>query len=312
MNYRYLFGPVLSRRLGLSLGVDIIPFKTCTSDCVYCECGPTSDRTNRISEYIDAEDVIFELKDYLSARPGLDYITFSGGGEPTLNSGIGRIIEYLKKEHPSYKVALLTNGTLLHDSKVRSRIKKCDLVIPSLDAVSKEVYFKINRPFRGMGPGRIIEGIKEFRKESDAAVWVEIFIVPGVNDTREELELIKKALLDIKPDMVQLNTLDRPGIESWVKPASDEELACIKDFLKPLDTAIVKSFDGKKSGGMPGRGLGDRILSVLKRRPCTMEDLKRMFPSDADILENYLQELRNCDKIKLREEKRGTFYIING
>lgn len=159
MDYKYIFGPVPSRRLGSSLGIDLIPYKTCSLNCVYCECGKTTDLTFERKEYVPTERVIEELDDYLKTEPELDYITFSGSGEPTLHNGIGEIIKFLKENYPQYQLALLTNSTLLNDEKLQDEIKKLDLIVPSLDAVSEDVFQKINRPVEGLSAQKIVQGL---------------------------------------------------------------------------------------------------------------------------------------------------------
>ena len=161
---RYLFGPVISRRLGISLGIDLLPFKTCSLDCIYCECGKTKNLTDQIQEYVPTEEVISELQVFLTDKPKLDVITFAGSGEPTLHSGIGQIIKFLKKNFPEYKICVLTNGTLLYQKKVRQSILDADIIIPSLDAVSKEVFEKIAKPAEGITPEKLIEGLIALKK----------------------------------------------------------------------------------------------------------------------------------------------------
>ncbi|ACL69859.1 radical SAM protein [Halothermothrix orenii] len=231
MKLKYIFGPVLSRRLGKSLGIDLIPFKTCSLDCVYCECGKTDKLTLERKEYVPTEEVINELKKYLYNRPKLDYITFSGSGEPTLHKGIGEIISFLKDNYPEYKVALLTNSTLLYRNQVISEIKGCDLIVPSLDAVSEEIFQKINRPVSGLNAELIVKGLINLRKNYNGKMWLEIFIIPDLNDNKKELMLFKEAINRIKPDKIQLNVLDRPGTENWVKRIPEERLMEIAEYL---------------------------------------------------------------------------------
>ena len=145
--YNYLFGPVPSRRLGISLGVDLVPHKTCSLNCIYCECGRTTNLTIERKAYVPTETVLAELKTFLEPKPKLDYITFSGAGEPTLHSGIGEIVKFLKTNFPNYKIALLTNGTLFYQPELIKEVKSIDLILPSLDAASDLVFRKLNRPF---------------------------------------------------------------------------------------------------------------------------------------------------------------------
>ena len=172
MKYKHLFGPVPSRRLGVSLGIDLVPHKTCTLDCVYCECGKTTNRTFERREYAPLDEILEELKNYMNENSEIDYITFSGSGEPTLHSGIGEIINFLKHNYPQYKVAVLTNGTLFYGKKLRDEVKSADLIIPSLDAASCEIFNKINRPYEKLNLDKIINGLIALRKEFSGEIYV--------------------------------------------------------------------------------------------------------------------------------------------
>jgi wyosine [tRNA(Phe)-imidazoG37] synthetase (radical SAM superfamily) len=271
MNYTYLFGPVQSRRLGVSLGIDMVQSKQCSLDCVYCECGKTTELTLERKEYVPAEAVIAELTRYLAPAPKLDYITFGGSGEPTLNSAIGRVLRFLKTTFPGYQCALLTNGTLFHLPGVCEELLPFDIVLPSLDAVSDDVFFKINRPHPGLDNRRIIEGLVDFRKRFTGTIWLEIFIIPGVNDTPAEIALFREACMRINPDRVQLNSLDRPGTCSWVEPAPKESLERIAEALKPLPVEIIS----RQPTSLPKAvaSVNSSILSLLTRRPSTVEEI---------------------------------------
>ncbi len=235
MNKGYIYGPVLSRRLGKSLGIDLIPHKTCSLDCVYCECGKTTNLTLSREEYMSTEKIIKEIQNFLKNKPDLDYITFAGSGEPTLHSGIGEIISFINKNYPQYKVAVITNSTLLNDPEVINSILAADLIIPSLDAVSQEAFEKINRPHRNLTLEKIIAGIKKLTKKYDREIWLEIFIVPGVNDNEKELKLFKNFLNEVNIKKVQLNSLDRPGIVDWLKPANKSDLKRIANYLGDVE-----------------------------------------------------------------------------
>ncbi|NOY74713.1 MAG: radical SAM protein, partial [Kiritimatiellaeota bacterium] len=216
----FLFGPVPSRRLGISLGVDLVPRKTCSMDCVYCESGKTTCLTVERREFHPTDAVIAELDAYLAGAPELDYITFSGAGEPTLHSGIGEIIAFLKSEYPEYKTCLLTNAMLLPtDETLFGELKPLDLIVPSLDSAMPEIHAAINRPAAPVDIDALINALARFKKESAASMHLEIFIVKGLNDTKRDVAGFADAIRRIKPDKVQINSLDRPGTEDWVEPA---------------------------------------------------------------------------------------------
>jgi len=227
----FVYGPCNSRRLGRSLGVDLIPHKTCSLDCVYCECGPTTCLTLARREYRPTAEVIQALDDILGYEPPLDYITFAGSGEPTLHRDIGLIIRHLKNRYSQQKVAVITNSTLLQDSQVVQDLLAADLIVPSLDAVTPEIFAQINRPAPGLTPDGIIQGIRDLRRQFTGQLWLEIFFVPGLNDTDSEVENFRRVLADIACDKVQLNKLDRPGAVDWMQPADPQRLKQIAACL---------------------------------------------------------------------------------
>ncbi len=239
MSRRILFGPIKSRRLGTSLGIDLIPHKTCNLDCVYCECGETTNLTLQREEFVQVEEVIKKLWEYLKKGPHLDHITFSGSGEPTLYRWIDLIINFIKDNFPRYKVAVLTNGTLLSQKEVRSQLKRADVVIPSLDAASEEMYKKINRPHSDLTCHDLISGLMQFRGEHQGKMILETFIVPGANDAEEELELLKGAIKRIKPDLVQLGSLYRWGTEEWVREAEPGEMQRVASYLEGSSSKVA-------------------------------------------------------------------------
>jgi wyosine [tRNA(Phe)-imidazoG37] synthetase (radical SAM superfamily) len=273
MKYKHLFGPVASRRLGFSLGVDMVPVKICNLNCVYCECGTTTSLSAERREWVRADEVIAELSDFLSSSPTIDVVTITGSGEPTLNTGLTAVIGFLKKNFPAYKTALLTNGTLLTLPDVRNAACLFDVVLPSLDAVSDAVFSRINRPHPLFDNKKIIAGIAEFSRGYRGVLWLEVFIVPGINDLPEELSALKDAAKSINPARVQLNTLDRPGACADVVPASAERLSEIASFFSPLAVEIVSRRYNPPLSGVPAIELESMISATLQRRPSTVEDL---------------------------------------
>ncbi len=307
VDYKYLFGPVPSRRLGLSLGVDLVPFKTCSLDCVYCECGRTSNLTLDRREYVPLKEIKSELKAFLGSKPKLDYVTFSGSGEPTLHSGIGEIVRFLKENFPEYSIALITNSTTFIDPEVIEEVLPVDMILPSLDAASEEVFRRLNRPVDDLTVAQVIDGLVNLRKSFSGKIYLEIFIIPHLNDTPAELEKLKSAVQRIKPDIVQLNSLDRPGTESWVNPLAREKLERIADLLE-WKTEIIARFN--PVGEIRGYDFSTEqaILQILRRRPCTLDDLSKSLGVDFPEIENYLKELTSKNKIITEKMDRGVFY----
>jgi wyosine [tRNA(Phe)-imidazoG37] synthetase (radical SAM superfamily) len=306
--FKYLFGPVPSRRLGMSLGVDLVPKKVCSLDCVYCEVGKTTKLTTERMEYIPFKKIITELNYYFESNPNPDYITFSGYGEPTLNSGLGRIIKYIKEIKPDIPVAVLTNGTLFYMPEVRQELLQADLVLPSLDAASQDAFEKINRPCQELQINDYINGLVEFRKEFNGQIWLEIFILEGYNDSTDELDNLKEAILKIKPDKIQLNTLDRPGTLEGLKGASFEKLKSITDYWQLENAEIIAKAPQRKTVKSYRKDIEAAIIETVERRPCTADDLAQIMGTHINEINKYLDTLASEKKIQHKREKRGIFY----
>jgi len=308
MKYKHLFGPVPSRRLGISLGVDLVPHKVCSMNCIYCEVGKTTNLTNQRADYIPLDEIMKELKAYLQAKPELDYITFSGAGEPLLNSGIGQIINFIKGNYPQYKLALITNSTLLTQPEVRAEIRQVDLILPSLDAASQPVFQRINRGSAELKIAEIITGLKAFQAEFSGKMWLEVFLLPGVNDTLNELKRLKAAITEIAPDEVQLNTLDRPGTEPGLEAISQSRMQEIAEFLRPLPVNIIAKFQARQQISSFNSDIESTILETIRRRPCTAADLAEILGTHINEINKYLTTLLKADKISSQEQERGTFF----
>lgn len=305
--YKHLFGPVPSRRLGISLGVDLVPHKTCSLNCIYCECGRTTRLTLERKEYVPTNAILSELNEFLKDNPELAYITFSGAGEPTLHSEIGAITRFIKKEFPQYKLALITNGTLFFLPGLAEELKHVDLVLPSLDAASEEVFRKMNHPDRDLKIERIIEGLTGFQKNYKGQMWLEVFIVQGINDTENEIKLLREAIHLIQPTKVQLNTLDRPGTDNRVKPATEETLQKIAGFLD-WDTEIIAKFTSRIQIAAYNADVENTILQLIKRRPCTLDDLCSTLGKHHNEVNKYLGTLLNQNIIIAKVMERGVFF----
>ena len=316
IKHSLLFGPVPSRRLGISLGVDLVPYKTCTMDCIYCESGCTTNLTLKREEFFPTEDVLSELGAYLASNPNLDYITFSGAGEPTLHSGIGDVISFIKNSYPQYKIALLTNGMLLSDEKTFNDVKSVDLIVPSLDAADEETFQKINRPSAGFDFSLLIESFRGFHQISDAEFILEIFIVPGLNDTPERLTGFAKAIKYINPDKVQLNSLDRPGAEAWVPKMTENGMKKVKHALEgDIEIEIVGKFIPSNSANFATtdgeyKNIDQKIIDLISRRPATVDDFKATLGYSDATLKKVLHRLLEKSLITSEKRERGEFFML--
>ncbi|MDZ7796775.1 MAG: radical SAM protein [Candidatus Marinimicrobia bacterium] len=308
MTYHYLFGPVPSRRLGISLGIDMVPHKICTLNCVYCECGPTTRLTTERREYIPFETVSRELDAYLKNNPVPDYITFSGSGEPTLNSRTGDIIKLIKKRYSGIPVAVLTNGTLFSDPDVRRELLKADLVLPSLDAVNSGIFLRLNRPAPGLEVNSHIQGLMDFRREYGGKIWLEVFILQGYNDDKEHLEALRKTLMHIAADKIQINTLDRPGAVKGLRAARAETLEKIRKDWDLPQLELVAAVSHRKKEASFRKDIENAILETVSRRPCTLKDLSRILGLHPNEVNKYLDVLEADERIETKEMDRGSFY----
>ncbi len=302
-----IFGPVASRRLGVSLGIDLLPPKTCSLNCVYCEAGRTTKLTLEREEYYPLEDVLGELDSFLGNNPKLDYITFAGSGEPTLYLHFGKIVEHLKSNYPQYKICLLTNGTLFYDPQVRKEMMDVDMVVPSVDAGTDFAFRKINRNIPSNTLEKIVDGLVTFSKEYKGELQLEVFIVPGINDSEEEVEAIVKIAKMINPELVQLNSLDRPGTESWPEQATPSSLNAIAKEFAPLEVLVVSKFKGQK-GSYSTAEFERLVIDTISRRPATAEDFSDITGKSIDEVQSLLDALVNSDKIYPVNQKRGIFY----
>ncbi len=307
--YRYLFGPVPSRRLGMSLGVDLVPKKVCSLDCVYCEVGETNTLTVERREYIPYADLIDELTDFFdSGNPDPDHITFSGSGEPTLNSRIGDVIVFLKEIMPRVTIAVLTNGTLLHLPEVRQALLAADVVLPSLDAATPRAFRRINRPEQSLSLAGYIDGLVAFSNEFSGKIFLEVFLLPGYNTGEEDIFALKEAILRIRPDAIQLNTLDRPGVLQDLRSATAEELQQAIHLLGLPHIEIIASAAQRQSGSAYRRDTEAAIVGTLSRRPCTLEDLSEILGLHASEIKNYLDVLAGQGLVEAVRQERGIFY----
>ena len=303
---KYIFGPVPSRRLGRSLGVDLVPYKTCTFDCIYCDLGKTTHKTIFRESYVKPEGIRKELEltlPTLSKKP--DYITLSGSGEPTLNQNIGDIIHNIK-DLTSISLAVLTNGSLLSLKEVREALVGADVVIPSLDAVNEVTFQCLNRPHPSLKMDEIILGLTQFRKQYRGQIWLEVVFCRGINDDKEEIERLKGVIERIQPDRVQLNTPVRPPAEEFAYPLTTPQLEEIRkqlgdnaEIISEFAASLGEEFDSVKD---------TEILNLIKRRPCTTEDISKALGLRIDEVVKHLAHLTKKGTIRYRMYEHQCYY----
>jgi wyosine [tRNA(Phe)-imidazoG37] synthetase (radical SAM superfamily) len=267
---RFVYGPVASRRLGFSLGVDILPFKTCSLDCVYCQLGPTRRTTVRRRSFFPVREILAQVRAALRSGQRIDAVTFSGSGEPTLNKDLGRLIRAIKRT-TSVPVVVLTNGTLLYRRDVRRDLAAADVVVPSLDAAAAGLFRRVNRPAGSLSVDRIIEGLARFRDEYAGEIRLEIMLVKGVNDSPAAVAALQAAVARIRPDRIELNTVVRPPAERRAEPLDPAGLRKVRAALGRRAEIVASAARRKQA---PGAGALERsVLATVRRRPQTVADI---------------------------------------
>lgn len=301
----HIYGPVPSRRLGYSLGVDILPFKTCSLDCIYCQLGSSQKKTIQKAAYFDKDEILGQIKTAVASGQRIDYITFSGSGEPTLNTQMGALIREIKKI-TDIPVAVLTNSTLLGDADVRAALYAADLVVPSLDAVTQDLFERVNRPHGSLQVEKVIQGLKTFRKEFTGLLWLEVMLVKDLNDSPRHIQLLKKTITLIRPDLVQLNTVVRPPAEGFAQPLSRERMEEIRDQLGDIAEIVVDFPDRRQDTSE--QDIQRAVLGYLQRRPATLKDLAASLGVHINELIKHLDFLRREGKVKIVRHKDREYY----
>ena len=303
----YIFGPVPTRRLGQSLGIDPVPLKTCNWNCVYCQLGRSIPMVNERKEFYPADEILAEAKNaLLSHQPGeIDWVTFVGSGETTLHANLGWLLREVKKI-TGLPVAVITNGSLLHLSEVRQELLAADAVLPSLDAGTPELYQHINRPYPGLSFESFLDGLISFSEEYQGNLWVEVMLVKDLNDTEDQLNKIASALQQIKPDEIHIMQPTRPPVETWVKPPSDDGLRRALDILG--DTArVIHPASGSYDLGEE-KSIVDAVVGIVTRHPMREEELvetlKNLTAGDVTVT---LSTLAESDKLQV-VERNGIRY----
>lgn len=301
-----IFGPVPSRRLGLSLGVDVVPYKTCTFDCVYCECGATTRKTCARETFYDPRAVLDELEGRLSrAARKPDVVTLSGSGEPTLYRGMGELIEGAKRL-TGLPFAVITNGSLLWMEDVREELSRADIVLPSLDAAVEEDYRRVNRPHEACTLERLIGGLETFLASYRGTVLLEVLVVGGYNAGEANLAALRETIGRLRADRVQLNTAVRPGTERDALPLDAETLERIRRSFGPRCELIAPS--AAPRARHEEAVMESAVLDLLSRRPCTVSDMHASFGGPSRRIDDLLRNLLETGAIEAERRGNEVFY----
>lgn len=288
---RTIFGPVPSRRLGRSLGIDVVAAKTCSYDCLYCESGPTTHLTLQRQLFVAPDQVLCELDDYFGQHPeGADVLTFSSAGEPTLYLGLGCLLEAIKLRFPQLPLVVLTNGSLLGDPEVREELRFADRVVPSLDAVDDEVFRRLNRPHPNIDVATVIEGLRAFRRDYRGQFHLEIMLVAGFNDHDQHLRALARVAESLNPNRIELNTVVRPPACPGIRGLSPLQMRMAAQQFSQGRTEIIGKFAGHAEQRQ-GSDLTSRVCDLLRRRPCTAEEMVESLAVSREALENELLQL---------------------
>jgi wyosine [tRNA(Phe)-imidazoG37] synthetase (radical SAM superfamily) len=309
ISVKHVFGPVPSRRLGYSLGIDLVPYKTCSFDCIYCQLGNTTNKTTEIKEYFPIEEIVSDIKDKLKEDCRINYITLSGAGEPTLYSRISEVIDTIKKNSDK-PVAVLTNGSMLWNPKVRNALMEADVVIPSLDAGNEEMFQYINRPCKELSFEKVVLGIELFIREFKRETWLEVFLLlKGVLSEKKHIKQLADIIKQLKPYKTQLNTIARPSCEKYATALSRADLNLLRKYFSGKIEVIAnfKSKKGKKNFSVDK----DIIINLLTRRPCTSKDISDSLSINYNETVKLLETLCSEGILTIQDIDSKVFYKVN-
>jgi len=305
--YKYLFGPVPSRRFKRSLGVDLTPFKTCSLDCIFCQLGRTPEKTILREEYVPMNDVISELEQWLAVDGQADYITLSGSGEPTLHWRFGEVLQYVR-QHSDIPSVLLTNSTMLSRPEVREAACFADIVKMSLSAWDQASFEWVNRPHSQLRFDRMVQGQKDFRAQFKGQVWMEVFLLEGINSMPDNVRKIAQLAKEIGPDRIQLNTAVRPPAEDFAAPVPKERMNDLARIFDPVAEVIAEYKTDRTTSIQANQ---DRIFSMLQRRPCTAKEVSEVFGMHLNEVSKYLGKLVRTNQVRTERKQSDVYYTAS-
>lgn len=305
--YKHLFGPVPSRRFGRSLGVDLVPYKTCSFDCIFCQLGRTTDKTTHRREYVPTDAVIEELAQWIKSGGEADYITLSGSGEPTLHSAFGRIIDYVH-EATAAPMVLLTNGAMLSDPDVRAQAAKADIVKLSLSAWNDHSLQDVNRPHPDITFEKLVDGQRRFRDAFRGELWMEVFLVWGTNSSEKDVLEIAALAETIGPDRIQLNTSVRPPCEDFAYAVPRDQMQRLASMFTPA-AEVIAEYSSKLSAEIQADETA--IHNMLQRRPCTLDHICRVFGLHRNEALKYIGKLLRTGRVRRNRQGDADYYFAD-
>ena len=308
---KYVFGPVSSKRLGQSLGVDLLPPKSCTWNCLYCQLGKTRNFVTERQEFFPREEILDEIRQALTVNKGLDWITFVGSGETMLYQGIGWLVAEVKKL-TAVPVAIITNGSLFYQPEVREELLQADAVLPSVNAGSESLSLQIDRPAGGLTFRQHVEGLVAFRKEYKGRLWIEVMLLGGINDSDEALHDLAAVVKEINPDMVHLVLPTRPAPEQKICLPSDERIERAIAILSEVTTVV-----NPLKGNMDLRSAPDllkAVTDIITRHPVQQRELQKAiadcFDGASEMEMAFMQEMLATDSFKLVEHGGEPYWVM--
>ncbi|HUW60920.1 MAG TPA: radical SAM protein [Candidatus Bathyarchaeia archaeon] len=307
MAQKYVFGPALSRRLGRSLGIDVVPFKTCTYDCVYCQLGPTTVHTLERKPYVPLDEVLDELRSKLETGVLPDYVTIGGSGEPTLYSEIGPLITGIKSLTPT-PVAVLTNGSLLWDPEVRDALNLANVVLPSLDASDAQTFLAVNQPIAAITYERMIAGLESFRETYSGQIWLEIFLTAPIEPQSPAIDRFIDCIGRIRPDKIHLNTLARPAPGSTAVPVAPNIMQKIARRIGP-NAEVIANFPNIVAQASRLHVSEDEILALVRRHPCSLQDIAAGLSIPVLEAMKHVEHLLQQGKLTAEYRNNVAFYL---
>ncbi|NQU44647.1 radical SAM protein [bacterium] len=317
--YKYLFGPVPSRRLGRSLGIDLIPFKTCSFNCVYCQLGPTQNLTPERREWVPTSDVLEEFEAWLDAGGEADTITLAGSGEPTLHLGFGDILDDIRQQlksrglarktspcKPSVRICLLSNGSLLHLPEVSRGAAAADVVKLTFSAPDETIWRQVHRCTPGLHFDDMFESYLVFRNRFDGELWLEVMLLDGINASDEQVRRLADMAARIRPDRIQLNTVVRPPAVPYVKAVSKERMEALKGFFDP-PAEVIGEYKGP---ALPELQLTrSDILALVARHPATTDEVAEFFGLHPNEVLKHMQALLEQNRLRATAQGGKTYYV---